>query len=92
GLLGHDANNAGDAAAQTREIFVKLQKILEGAGYTSADVVDGLVYLTDLSRFADMNKEYRAFFQKDFPARATVGTGLVAPGAVVEIMVTAVKH
>ncbi len=92
GLLGHDANNAGDAGAQTREIFVKLQKILEGAGYTSADVVDGLVYLTDLSRFADMNKEYRAFFQKDFPARATVGTGLVAPGAVVEIMVTAVKH
>jgi enamine deaminase RidA (YjgF/YER057c/UK114 family) len=38
-----------------------------------------------------MNGEYRTFFRKDFPARATVGTGLVAPGAVVEIMVTAVK-
>ena len=58
----------------------------------SADVVDGLVYLTDLSKFAAMNTEYRAFFQKDFPARATVGTGLMAQGAVVEIMVTAVKQ
>ena len=54
-------------------------------------VVDSLVYLTDLSQFAAMNAEYRAFFEKDFPARATVGTGLVASGAVVEIMMTAVR-
>ena len=47
--------------------------------------------LKHLSQFAAMNTEYRAFFGKDFPARATVGTGLVAPGAVVEIMLTAVK-
>ncbi|HXG55822.1 MAG TPA: RidA family protein [Vicinamibacterales bacterium] len=91
GLLGHNAGNAGDAAAQTKEILARLGKILEAAGYTPADVVDSLVYLTDLAMFADMNTEYRAFFQKDFPARATVGSGLVAPGAVVEIMVTAVK-
>ena len=38
-----------------------------------------------------MNAEYRTFFQSDFPSRATIGSGLVAPGAVVEIMVTAVK-
>jgi enamine deaminase RidA (YjgF/YER057c/UK114 family) len=49
------------------------------------------VYLTDLAQFPQMNEEYRTFFGKDFPARATVGAGLVAPGAVVEIMVTAVK-
>ena len=49
-----------------------------GAGYTPADVVDGLVYLTDLSLFPQMNDEYREFFEEDFPARATVGTGLVA--------------
>ena len=38
-----------------------------------------------------MNAEYRSFFGTEFPARATVGTGLVSPGGVVEIMVTAVK-
>jgi reactive intermediate/imine deaminase len=91
GTLGQKAENAGDASAQTREVFAKIRKTLDAAGYTPADVVDGLVYLTDLAQFPQMNEEYRTFFGKDFPARATVGAGLVAPGAVVEIMVTAVK-
>lgn len=91
GVLGNTADNAGDAAAQTREVMGRIRKTLDSAGYTPADVVDGLVYLTDLSLFPQMNHEYRAFFENDFPARATVGSGLVSPGAVVEIMVTAVK-
>jgi enamine deaminase RidA (YjgF/YER057c/UK114 family) len=50
-----------------------------------------MVYLTDISKFAAMNTEYRAFFGKDFPARTTVQSGLVAADGLVEIMVTAVK-
>ncbi|MBA2302343.1 MAG: hypothetical protein H0W08_06870, partial [Acidobacteria bacterium] len=92
GVLGQTPENAGNAAAQTREIMARIRKTLEAAGYSPEDVVDGLVYLTDLSLFPQMNEEYRAFFGTDFPARATVGAGLVAPGAVVEIMVTAVKQ
>ena len=92
GVLGHTPETAGKATEQTREIMARIRKTLDAAGYTPADVVDGLVYLTDLSLFAQMNDEYRGFFGKDFPARATVGTGLVAEGAVVEIMVTAVKQ
>jgi enamine deaminase RidA (YjgF/YER057c/UK114 family) len=38
-----------------------------------------------------MNERYRGFFGQAFPARTTVGTGLVAPEGLVEIMVTAVK-
>jgi enamine deaminase RidA (YjgF/YER057c/UK114 family) len=38
-----------------------------------------------------MNSVYRGVFEKGFPARTTVGTGLVAPDGLVEIMVTAVK-
>jgi reactive intermediate/imine deaminase len=91
GMLGNTSSNAGDAAAQTRETLAKIGKTLEEAGYSAADVVDGLVYLTDLSLFPQMNDEYRTFFGSDFPARATVGAGLVSPGGVVEIMVTAVK-
>ena len=91
GVLGRTSENAGDAAAQTREILSRIRTTLADAGYTPADVVDSLVYLTDLSQFAAMNAEYRAFFGKDFPARATVGTGLVDPGAVIEIMMTAVR-
>lgn len=91
GVLGNTAANAGDAAAQTRETMARIRKTLDAAGYTPADVVDGLVYLTGLSLFPQMNNEYRAFFERDFPARATVGAGLVSQGAVVEIMLTAVK-
>ena len=39
--------------------------------------MDGVVYLTDMSKFQDMNAAYREIFSKDFPARATVGTGLM---------------
>lgn len=91
GMLGNTSSNAGDAAAQTRETLAKIGRTLGEAGYSAADVVDGLVYLTDLSLFQQMNDEYRTFFGRDFPARATVGAGLVSPGGVVEIMVTAVK-
>lgn len=91
GMLGNNAANAGNAAAQTKETLARIGATLQAGGFTPADVVDSLVYLTDLSKFQEMNSEYRAFFQKDFPARATVGSGLVSAGAVVEIMVTAVK-
>jgi 2-iminobutanoate/2-iminopropanoate deaminase len=91
GVLGQTPENAGDAGAQTREVMAKIGKTLGLAGFSPADVVDGLVYLTDLSLFAQMNDPYRAFFGSGFPARSTVAAGLVAPGAVVEIMVTAVK-
>jgi enamine deaminase RidA (YjgF/YER057c/UK114 family) len=55
------------------------------------NVADGVVYLTDMSKFQDMNAAYREVFTKDFPARATVGTGLMGADAAVEIMFTAVK-
>ena len=48
-----------------------------------------MVYLTDVKNFAAMNDAYRPFFERDFPARATVQTGLVAAEGLVEIMVTA---
>jgi 2-iminobutanoate/2-iminopropanoate deaminase len=90
GVLANTPENAGDAAAQTREMMGKIRKTLDSAGFTPADVVDSLVYLTDLTQFPQMNAAYRDFFGRDFPARATVGVGLLSPGGVVEIMMTAV--
>jgi reactive intermediate/imine deaminase len=92
GMLGNTADNKGDVAAQTREMFKKIQAALDAAGATPADIVDGLVYITDAGHFAAMNAEYRSFFKQDFPARATVVTPLVAPDGLVEIMFTAVAR
>lgn len=91
GMLGNTADNKGDVAAQTRETLARIGRTLTAAGFAWGDVVDGVVYLTDLSRFQEMNTGYREIFAKDFPARATVGVGLVAPDGLVEIMLTAVK-
>jgi reactive intermediate/imine deaminase len=91
GMLGNTPETRGSVAAQTRQTLDRIRAALSAAGYTPADVVDSMVYLTDLATFGEMNAEYRAFFQKDFPARTTVGSGLVAADGLVEIMMTAVK-
>ena len=92
GMLGNTSDTKGDAAAQSRETLARIGKALAAAGCAPQDVVDALVYLTDMQYYAPMNDEYRKFFAKDFPARATVQTGLVAADGFVEIMVTAVKR
>jgi 2-iminobutanoate/2-iminopropanoate deaminase len=91
GLTGNTATNKGDVKAQTTEVLARAGRTLKAAGYEWSNVVDGVVYLTDMGKFADMNAAYREVFKQDFPARATVGTGLMGADANVEIMFTAVK-
>ena len=64
GMLGNTAATAGDVAAQTRETLAKIGRTLADAGAGPADVVEGLVYLTDAAAFAAMNKEYRAVLRE----------------------------
>jgi enamine deaminase RidA (YjgF/YER057c/UK114 family) len=77
--------------AQTTETLARIGRTLTAAGFEWKDVVDAVVYLPDMARFADMNLAYREVFTKDFPARATIGAGLMNPDGLVEIMFTAVK-
>jgi 2-iminobutanoate/2-iminopropanoate deaminase len=91
GLLGNTADNKGDMTAQTKETLARAERTLKAAGFDWTHVVDGVVYITNVQSFDAMNAGYRTVFTKDFPARATVGTGLVAPDGLVEIMFTAVK-
>ena len=90
GMLGSTPANKGDAKAQTAEALTRIERALKAAGFDWSNVVDGLVYMPDMSKFQDMNAAYREIFQKDFPARATIGVGL-GGDALVEIMLTAVK-
>ena len=91
GVLGNTADNKGDVKAQAAESLTRIGRTLKAAGFDWNDVVDGIVYLPDLTKFNDMNLSYRAVFGKDFPARATVGAGLMGADAAVEIMFTAAK-
>jgi len=89
GMLGNNDENKGDAGKQTAETLTRIRQTLQAAGCSPADVVDAVVYLTDVKDFAAMNDAYRPFFAPTFPARTTMGTGLVVPDGLVEIMVTA---
>jgi 2-iminobutanoate/2-iminopropanoate deaminase len=91
GILGNTATNKGDVKAQTAEALARIGRTLKAAGFDWNDVVDGVVYLPDLTSFANMNASYREVFSRDLPARATVGAGLMGADGAVEIMFTAVK-
>jgi 2-iminobutanoate/2-iminopropanoate deaminase len=92
GTLGQTDANRGDAGGQTREVLKKIGVLLEHAGFGWKDVVDAVVYLPSLDDFAAMNGAYRDSVPSPYPARATIQAGLVAPGALVEIMVTAARR
>jgi reactive intermediate/imine deaminase len=91
GMLGTTAGNKGDVQAQTAEALARIGRTLNAAGFDWSNIVDGIVYLPDMSRFTEMNAAYRETFAKDFPARATVGAGLMGADGQVEIMFTAAK-
>ena len=75
---------------QTEVVIDNLEKILEAAGGSLADVVKATVHLADPSEFPRYNEIYARRFPEPRPARTTVGSDLSAvPGMRVEIDVTA---
>ncbi len=91
GLLGNNAQTKGNTELQTKEIMARVERTMKLAGFGWGDVVDGIVYITDIANFNAMNTGYRSVISKDFPARATVKTGLVGADGLVEIMFVASK-
>jgi 2-iminobutanoate/2-iminopropanoate deaminase len=91
GITGNTASNKGDAKAQTTETLARIERTMKAAGFEWSNVADSMVYLPDMANYQSMNAAYREALKKDFPARATVGMGLMGADAVVEIMMTAVK-
>jgi 2-iminobutanoate/2-iminopropanoate deaminase len=91
GILGNTETNKGNTEAQTVEALARIGRTLKAAGYDWSNVVDGIVYITDVKNFDAMNKGYRTIFTKDFPARATVRTGLVNADGLTELMFVAAK-
>lgn len=89
-LSGMLAADAGDAASQTRRTLEQARAALDRAGAAPSDVVDVTVWLPSLADVDAMETAYREMFPKP-PARVVIGAGLVAPGARVEIAMTAVR-
>jgi 2-iminobutanoate/2-iminopropanoate deaminase len=76
---------------QTRNILGKIAGYLKEAGTDATHVVSASIFVTDLSRKKEMDAAWLEFFGNDLPARATVGVADLGGGALIEVVVTALK-
>jgi enamine deaminase RidA (YjgF/YER057c/UK114 family) len=74
---------------QTRYVLEQIARTLEVAGTSPSHVVKAQVFHTDLANFAGFDEVWRELFPTP-PPRTTIGTtGLLVPGALVEVDVIA---
>ena len=75
----------GGVEAQTKQVLENLKAVLLSAGVNFSNVVKTTVYLKNVSDFSQMNEVYAAYFQKPYPARATIEAARLPQDALVEI-------
>lgn len=78
--------------AQAGHILDGISAVLAAAGMTMDDLVYVQVFCPDVSLFDRFNVVYRAFFTRDLPARAFLGSGPLLFGAKFEVQGIAVKE
>jgi reactive intermediate/imine deaminase len=87
----HGAVVGADAAAQARQVFALMGRVLAAAGGTPGDVAKVTVYLLDIDDRPRINPIREAFFGAARPASTLVEVSrLAVPGALLEI--EAVAH
>ncbi len=91
GTTDADGKEVKTVAEQTAQCFENIKKTLAAVGASLDDLVKLTVFLCDAAEFDNMNKVYRQYFKKPYPARSTVIGGLAMPGMLLEIECIAYK-
>ncbi|PPR28215.1 MAG: 2-iminobutanoate/2-iminopropanoate deaminase [Alphaproteobacteria bacterium MarineAlpha10_Bin1] len=90
GQIADDSSE--DVAGQTRQVLAKIDGLLAEAGSDKSKILKATIWLTDISRFNEMNSVWDAWVDQDNPpVRACVESTLAMPALSVEIMVEAAK-
>jgi len=76
--------------AQVERAIRNIGGVLDAAGLGFGDVVKTTLFLTDISRFGEVNEIYARFFGDPPPARSTIGVAALPGGATFEIEAIAV--
>ena len=86
-LAGHVSNDAEKGVyEQTVDILAQIDAHLAAAGTDKSKLLNATIWLPDISTFAEMNRAWDAWVDKDnLPARATVEARLAGPSFKVEI-------
>ncbi|HEY4039649.1 MAG TPA: Rid family detoxifying hydrolase [Burkholderiaceae bacterium] len=74
-----------DFATQVRQAFRNLDAVARASGGTLADAVKVTLFLTDLSKFSQVNDIMSEVMPKPYPARSTIGVASLPRGAQFEV-------
>jgi enamine deaminase RidA (YjgF/YER057c/UK114 family) len=86
-----DIVGIGDAYAQAKYIFQKIEKYLNEAGAALENVVWNRMYVTDISKWEDVAKAHAEFFINIKPCATMVEVkGFIHPDMMIEIETEAV--
>ena len=94
GQIGRDPETNALAlgmAGQTSMALLNLEAVLKSVGLGLDSVVKTTVFITDMTKFRQMNDEYAKHFGQPYPARSTVQVAALPSGAEVEIEAIAVR-
>ena len=75
-----------DVAAQARQVFLNMERLLKAAGAGFSDILKVTVYLTDVADRPKINPIRQEFFGETRPASTLIGVkALALPGMKIEI-------
>jgi len=81
---------SGRIEAETRNVMESFRELFQEVGVAFDDVVQGTVYLADVSDYTGMNQVYGEYFPANPPARECIAAGQILSDGLVEISFVAV--
>lgn len=92
-LAGQVAAPGASVTEQTKGILEQIDTLLAEVGSDKEQILQAIIWLADMSDFAEMNAVWDAWVpQGHTPARACGGAPLATPEYKVEMIVTAVRR
>ena len=70
-VIGNSDSDEG-VRSQIEQVFANLNCICEDSGGSLREIVKLNIFLTDLSKFSQVNEVMESIFTKPYPARATI--------------------
>ncbi len=77
--------SGADIKAQTRQVMLNLQQVLEAAGSSLDQVIKTTCFLSDMNNFVAFNEVYAEFFGAHAPARSCVEVARLPKDVLVEV-------
>ena len=91
-LAGQVGTAGTSVTEQTKDILARIDTLLAASGSDKSRLLQAIIWLADMTDFAEMNVVWDAWVDPDNPpARACGEAKLAAPGYTVEIIVVAAK-